>query len=207
MLDQKAIDKKGLRKNFLTQRRGLSPEEWQGRSQTIVRTLLNCPRVQEANRIFAYFSIHQEPDLSLLFQLNQIQLNQIQLNPVQVNKVQVNKVWGFPVIQGQDLIWYPWQPGEPLVKGAYGIPVPAVQAQPLPLEGTDLILVPGVAMDRRGYRLGYGGGFYDRLLASAEGQQIPTIGIVFEFALVPTLPQEAWDRQLGGWCTEKSASW
>lgn len=181
------LDKKTLRKAFLTQRRGLTIDHWQGRSEAIVHRLLHCPAVQEASQILAYFSIHQEPDLSSLFNLE--------------------KTWGFPVIENQGLIWYRWKPGEALGVGAYGIPVPAVQADPMDLQGVDLILVPGVAMDRLGYRLGYGGGFYDRLLASPEGRQIPTIGIVFEFALVPELPREDWDRPLGGWCTEESTSW
>jgi 5-formyltetrahydrofolate cyclo-ligase len=143
--------------------------------------------VQEAKQILAYFSIHQEPDLSPLFSLE--------------------KIWGFPIVEGKGLLWYPWKPGDPVAEGAYGIPVPAVQTTPIALETVDLILVPAVAMDRLGYRLGYGGGFYDRLLASPEGQTRRTIGIVYEFALLPELPYEDWDRPLGGWCTEESAFW
>ncbi|HEY9652178.1 MAG TPA: 5-formyltetrahydrofolate cyclo-ligase, partial [Coleofasciculaceae cyanobacterium] len=65
----------------------------------------------------------------------------------------------------------------------------------------DLILVPAVACDRRGYRLGYGGGFYDRMLSSAEWGSKPTIGIVFEFAYLPRLPIEPWDKPLHAICT------
>jgi 5-formyltetrahydrofolate cyclo-ligase len=74
----------------------------------------------------------------------------------------------------------------------------------LSLEPTevDLILVPAVACDLRGYRLGYGGGFYDRMLSSAEWASKPTIGIVFEFAYLPRLPIDDWDKVLQGVCTE-----
>mgnify|MGYP001225675762 CR=1 FL=1 len=179
--------KKALRQTLLQQRRELSPQEWQRRSEAIVQRLMACPWVQGANRILAYFSIHQEPDLAPLFSLE--------------------KTWGFPVIQGKDLMWYPWALGEPVLTGKYGIPVPAVQTTPIALETVDLILVPGVAMDRLGYRLGYGGGFYDRLLASPEGASRRTLGIVYGFSLLPELPREAWDRPLGGCCTEESLFW
>jgi 5-formyltetrahydrofolate cyclo-ligase len=66
----------------------------------------------------------------------------------------------------------------------------------------DLILVPAIACDVQGYRLGYGGGFYDRLLSTPAWRAKPTIGIVFEFARLPQLPVDPWDRPLQGICTE-----
>jgi len=54
----------------------------------------------------------------------------------------------------------------------------------------------------RRYRLGYGGGYYDRLLSSEEWASKPTIGIVFEFACLPELPIEPWDKPLQDVCTE-----
>ncbi len=70
-------------------------------------------------------------------------------------------------------------------------------------ENVDLILIPAVACDYNGYRLGYGGGFYDRLLNSPQWQSIPTVGIIFEFALLSQLPCEPWDQKLKTICTEK----
>ncbi len=62
--------------------------------------------------------------------------------------------------------------------------------------------MPAVACDIRGYRLGYGGGYYDRLLSQAEWQTIPTVGVVFEYARLPNLPRDHWDRPLAGVCSE-----
>ncbi|NET50563.1 MAG: 5-formyltetrahydrofolate cyclo-ligase, partial [Merismopedia sp. SIO2A8] len=53
-----------------------------------------------------------------------------------------------------------------------------------------------------GYRLGYGGGFYDRMLSSSEWESKPTIGIIFEQAYLPQLPIDDWDTSLQGVCTE-----
>jgi 5-formyltetrahydrofolate cyclo-ligase len=69
-------------------------------------------------------------------------------------------------------------------------------------EDVDLILVPSVACDRLGYRLGYGGGFYDRLLTNSAWSTKKTIGITFDFACLPRLPIDAWDRPLTAVCTE-----
>jgi 5-formyltetrahydrofolate cyclo-ligase len=66
----------------------------------------------------------------------------------------------------------------------------------------DLILVPTVACDDQGYRLGYGGGFYDRLLSRDRTLNIPTIGIIFDFAYGIQLPTDPWDMKLKFSCTE-----
>lgn len=102
----------------------------------------------------------------------------------------------------KSLLWHSWKPGEPLQRGAYGIFEPHPDAPRLEPSEVDLILVPSVACDYRGYRLGYGGGFYDRMLSSPEWASKPTIGIVFEFAYLPQLPVDEWDKPLQGVCTE-----
>ncbi|MGB7485776.1 MAG: 5-formyltetrahydrofolate cyclo-ligase, partial [Phormidesmis sp.] len=61
---------------------------------------------------------------------------------------------------------------------------------------------PCVACDINGYRLGYGGGFYDRMLSDRTWQNKTTLGIVFEYARLPTVPRDNWDVPLDGICTE-----
>ena len=93
-----------------------------------------------------------------------------------------------------------------LEKSAFGIPepVPGMGAHllmPEALQEPDtLIIVPALAFDRSGYRLGYGGGYYDRMLASST---CPCVGLAFHDLLVEALPREEWDKPVSAICTEE----
>lgn len=175
------LDKPRLRQKILQQRQALSQEEWQTKSKLICDRLQNLSLFQEAKTVLAYFSFRQEVDLNSLFSLQ--------------------KNWAFPRCVGQSLIWHLWQPGESLNFGKYGILEPLETAPIISPSLADLILVPSVACDQQGYRLGYGGGFYDRLLSSPQCLNIPTIGIVFDFAYLAQLPADNWDIKLNFICT------
>jgi len=98
---------------------------------------------------------------------------------------------------GQALELRAWAPGEPLEKRAFGIPEPIERT----LISPDLLFVPLVAFDATCYRLGYGGGFYDRTLAAlaqARGKQPPAYGIAFREQYVEDLPHGPHDMQLSG---------
>lgn len=108
---------------------------------------------------------------------------------------------GVPVIAGvgQPLIFAQWDPDCPLVTGPFGAQVPAVQVPMVP----QILIVPLVAFDRRGGRLGYGGGFYDRTLAQLRAQG-PVLAIGFAFAAQEDddLPLEPTDQPLDMIVTE-----
>lgn len=181
------IQKQRLRKQLLQQRKSLTQQEWQSLSQQICQQLENNSLYCEAKTILSYFSFRQEPDLSGLWQDNQ-------------------KKWGFPRCVSNSLHWYYWQPGESLENNQYNIPEPLTTASVVKPEDVDLILVPTVACDKHGYRLGYGGGYYDRFLGNPDWQNIPTVGITFEFAYLTSLPTESWDIKLNFICTETGFS-
>jgi 5-formyltetrahydrofolate cyclo-ligase len=178
------LQKAKLRKLLLQQRQALSVEVWQRNSDRLCTHLRNAESFRQAITILSFFSHRQEADLSSLSTLE--------------------RRWGFPRCQGQNLVWHLWQPGQThdLQTGAYGILEPKPHLPVLTADEVDLILVPAVACDVRGYRLGYGGGFYDRLLSQPQWRSLPTIGIVFEFALLPQLPIQNWDQPLQAVCTE-----
>ena len=176
------LDKSSLRRKFLRQRQSLSTVEWQRKSNLICDRLKVSSLFKEAQTVLAYFSFRQEADLSSLFDFN--------------------KNWAFPRCVGKTLVWHSWQLGESLESNKYGIKEPLATSTVVDTATADLILVPTVACDLRGYRLGYGGGFYDRLLSCDRCLNIPTIGVVFNFAYVPQLPTDIWDISLDFICTE-----
>ena len=176
------MNKVQLRKKIIQQRKSLSPQIWQEKSNSICNNLAKIPIFKKANVVLAYFPINQEPNLNSLFFLN--------------------KKWGFPRCVKKQLQWHLWQPEEALKIGKYGIKTPLPTAPKIESKEVDLILVPSVACDYNGYRLGYGGGYYDRLSSSSQWCNIPKIGIVFNNAYLPQLPVDPWDQKLQGVCTE-----
>jgi 5-formyltetrahydrofolate cyclo-ligase len=175
--------KTSLRRQLLQQRQALSSEIWRTQSNQICDHLLDCPQFIAARTVLAYCSHRQEPNLADLF-------------------THTDKQWGLPRSIDKSLLWHCWQPSEPLVTGKYDILEPHPESPRLEPDGVDLILVPAVAMDATGYRLGYGGGYYDRLRVNPLWRKIPTIGIVFNFAYMETLPIDPWDLPLDRVCTE-----
>jgi 5-formyltetrahydrofolate cyclo-ligase len=82
-----------------------------------------------------------------------------------------------------------------------GIPEPPASAMIITPEDLEraLIVVPGLAFDAQGFRLGYGGGYYDRLLAGPHGK---AVGLCFQMQLVDEVPREPWDRAVDALATE-----
>ena len=169
--------------------------DWQDRNYRLCAHLREVILAQHPQTILAYFSIRQEPDLTPLWRQTKDPANHYAHR------------WGFPRCEGKHLHWHQWLPGTPLRSGAFGLAEPDADAPPLSASEVDLMLVPAVACDRRGYRLGYGGGFYDRILSDPSWAAIPTIGITFDFAYLPSLPTDPWDMPLTGVCTETGLHW
>jgi 5-formyltetrahydrofolate cyclo-ligase len=187
------MTKTELRKSLLKARQAMPVDNWQQKSQQICHHLQASSLFAQAQTILAYFSFRQEPDLSALFSCSEFNHSKTR-----------SKIWGFPRCVDRDLHWHEWPPQHswPLQIGAYGIPEPHPALPPIQPETVDLLLIPAVACDRKGYRLGYGGGYYDRLLSSPPWNTKPTIGITFDFAHLPQLPIDTWDRPLQAVCTE-----
>lgn len=105
------------------------------------------------------------------------------------------------VAKNTPLVFRQWAPGEALVLGRWNIKVPPEEApEVLP----DVLLVPLLAFDRQGFRLGYGGGFYDRTLEKLRAlKKVTAIGIAYAGQEVDAVPYEEFDQRLDWIMTEK----
>jgi len=174
-----------MRRRLLKARQAIPPRLKHEKSARICQHLLDWEVFAKSRLTLAYCSFRGEPQLDALLQ-------------------QPSRVWGLPRCEEQTLIWHRWFRNSPyaLTRGTYGITEPAAASPLVEPYRVDLILVPCLACDINGYRLGYGGGFYDRMLTRAEWANKKTIGIVFEYARLPQVPREDWDVRLDGICTE-----
>ncbi len=105
------------------------------------------------------------------------------------------------IAKNTPLVFRQWAPGDALVLGRWNIKVPPEEApEVLP----DVLLVPLLAFDRKGFRLGYGGGFYDRTLEKLRAlKSVTAIGVAYSGQEVDAVPYDAFDQRLDWIMTEK----
>ncbi len=99
-----------------------------------------------------------------------------------------------------------WTPGAGMRRNRHGIAEPPL-TRARPWHGLDLMIVPLVGFDRSGYRLGAGGGYYDRLLAHRCIAHPPCLGWALAQQLIPAVPRDPWDRPVDGTVTERGLVW
>lgn len=104
------------------------------------------------------------------------------------------------------LRYRPWRPGDPLGADDCGIAAP-LACSPLPASAMAALLLPCLALDGRGLRLGYGGGWFDRLRAQPAWRAVPALGVLPAACLVAALPGDSWDVPLDGWIDESGLHW
>ncbi len=161
---------------MLARLRALPPEYVRDCSERLVSTLQPLVDTPEQLRIFLYAALtHEVRLLSLLIRFPQ-------------------HAYYFPrCLPGHRLAFHRVvHAGQELVPGAMNIPTPLPHLPTLPAAEADIIIVPGLAFTLEGDRLGYGGGYYDRLLASLP-QNIPTLALALPEQILPTLPTDEHD--------------
>jgi 5-formyltetrahydrofolate cyclo-ligase len=117
---------------------------------------------------------------------------------------QLPRTIGLPVVnkQTRTLSFHAWYPGCPMAEDAYGIPKPKDTEEVVPT----VLLVPCVGWGPGGYRLGYGGGFYDRTLASYAPKPV-TVGLGYSLGALPDLQPEPHDVPLDAILSEQGVAW
>lgn len=180
-----------LRQQMAERRRSLSPSERIGAAQGLRRSLEQLPEYFTDARVAGYWASNGELPLNLV------------IPPLATRGQQ----FLLPVIgPDRQLRFTPWQSGEEVQPNRHGIPEPANPTEWLEPFQLDLVLVPLLAFDRRGNRLGYGGGYYDRSFAFLNDQVRPTepllVGIAYAFQELPEVDEEDWDVPLDFIATE-----
>lgn len=155
------------------------------RSQAICRRVRDIPAYTSADCIHCYMSISSEVDTT----------------PLITHALDEHKQVVIPIVRGKNLVHTTLTSlaRENLVYDTWGIPHPR-QVRLVQACTWDVIIVPLLAFDRAGYRLGYGKGFYDRVLASCAS--IPSIGIAFAVQETAAVPHNAYDVPLDWIVTE-----
>ncbi len=178
--------KRALREQFLALRASLSNEEKRELDQALCDGLSRHPFYKNANVILLFFPVRGEPDLL----------------PLAESALREGKTVGFPISHPKDrtMSFRAVRTLSELKAGAYGIPEPPTAGELLNDRTDALCLLPGLAFDRSGYRLGYGGGYYDRFLADFGGR---TLAPTYERFLTERLPTDENDRPADGLITEK----
>jgi 5-formyltetrahydrofolate cyclo-ligase len=173
----KPTNKASLRNHFIQLRNRLSASQRQTDSQLIHPKLLAHPQVQQAKTIAIYISTPSEIDTRLLL-------------PKLLNQ---NKVVFAPAIQNSKLQLRQLTSLKTCLPGQKGILEPPTVNPQISPQNIDVFIVPGLAFDAKGNRLGYGKGYYDRLLEKTPGFKI---GIAFTDQLCFFLPKDSWDVRM-----------
>lgn len=151
----------------------------------MARRLESVPVIAAARRVAAYRAVRGEVPLDELLDGER------------------REVFTLPRVVDDDLEFVAWHQGQSFAPGSFGIPEPA-GGELVALADHDAVLVPLTAFDGRCHRLGQGGGFYDRALASlpSGGPRPAVIGVAYSFQQVADVPQDPWDVPLDAVATD-----
>ncbi len=172
--------KSHIRKKVLETRKALVQSDIEEKSRRIFHRLLAMDVFRQAEYVMAYIDFRNEVSTLPIIHYCLNHDKKVIL-PITIKSTK------------QLLLSELKDPAVELQPGAYGIPEPSPKfIRPFSPQNLNLILVPAVAFDPRGSRLGYGGGYYDRFLSGLAGQ-VPLLGLAFELQIIERIPSEPTD--------------
>lgn len=185
--EQKAL----LRKEIITKRQLLSKKEWQEKSQQIKKIILSSSEFKNSDTIHCFISMNDRYEVDTHGLIKEI--------------LELGKTLVVPITSFSDgtLSHSVLNSFDQLKKNKWGVLEP-VTINPININETDLVLVPLLAADRLGNRLGYGKGFYDRFLSEISA---PSFGLLFEEFILEKIPSDSFDRKLNGLISEKGLNY
>lgn len=185
-----SADKAALRREFEARRNSVTADVRRPSDVALLNNLFASDAWQAADTILSYVSVRGEIDLS----------------PVWKKAVADGKRVALPrtvtgASEGQMVFQFVEQPSD-LMAGRYGLKEPSPACPEVTDFARTLCLVPGLSFDRHGYRLGYGGGYYDRFLANHP--PVVPVGLCYEVCLSDALPHDRYDIPVSYIFTEGS---
>lgn len=184
-MDKLIIDKKlSLRREFRQRRAGLRPDERGVMDLAICKLLAELPEIAAASVVFSYLSRSGEVGTrSIIHQLHERGKKVLTPSP----DIRALPHDGLFTVQPK-----------PETEGHF----PPVLCHETSIQQVDVVLVPGIAWDSDGYRVGFGGGYFDRLLAMTRPDCV-AIGLAYACQLTERVPREPWDMRVNILVTEK----
>ena len=170
--------KKQLRSHFKSVRNSVSSEDKAVFDQRIYQNFVNSPFFNDFDIYLCYVSVGSEVETVNI-------INSL---------LSKGKRVGVPYCEGKTMHFYEIKSTDELISGTYGIPSVNVEtAEKIVDFSNTLCIVPALAFDKKGFRLGYGGGYYDRFLSS---HTVDTLGLCYEYCLSEALPAEPFDVKI-----------
>lgn len=168
------MNKQALRAQIREKKRAMTEEEIVSRSMALTEKFLSTDAYRQAKTIYGYLSYNQE----------------VRTGPLLAQALKDGKAVAVPKVCGEEMRFILMTDLDAVAKGYAGIPEPIADG-PIAQDPTALVLMPGLAFDRQGRRLGYGGGFYDKFLAAEPNH--PKIALCYDFQLLPALETDGHD--------------
>lgn len=168
------MDKTELRREIRARKRAMTEEEIETRSAKLAQLFFASEAYQKAKTIYGYLPYNQE----------------VRTVPMLERALKDGKKVAVPKVYGEEMKFLYLDDLNAVAKGYAGIPEP-IADEPVAQDETALVLMPGLAFDPQGHRIGYGGGFYDKFLAAEPNH--PTLALCYEFQMLPKLDVEDHD--------------
>ena len=168
------MDKQALRKEIRDKKRAMTEEQIVSASERLGQLFLASDAYQQAKTIYGYLPYNQE----------------VRTVPMLQQALLDGKKVAVPKCYGDEMRFIYLDDLSKVEKGYCGIPEP-IDDETIADDKTALVLMPGLAFDPQGHRMGYGGGFYDKFLEQEPNH--PTIALCYEFQMLPHLETEPHD--------------
>lgn len=168
------MDKQALRRQIRERKRAMTEDDILRRSEILKKLFCQLNLYQSAKTIYGYLPYNQE----------------VRTVPILEQALRDGKQVAVPKVYGDTMRFLYLTDLNAVAKGYAGIPEP-IADEPIARDETALVLMPGLAFDPQGHRMGYGGGFYDRFLAQEPNH--PTVALCYDFQMLPHLETESHD--------------